>query len=43
MTVCSVGKKSLTGMLVLKSLGYHNVVNLMGGLTAWMAEGMPVE
>lgn len=42
-TVCNVGKTSLTGMLVLKSLGYHNVVNLMGGLTAWVGEGMPVE
>jgi len=42
-TVCSVGKKSLVGMLVLKSLGYHRVTNLMGGLTAWMGEGMPVE
>ncbi len=40
-TVCNVGRISLTGMLVLKSLGYHNVKNLMGGLDAWMGEGMP--
>jgi cysteine synthase/rhodanese-related sulfurtransferase len=42
-TVCNVGKQSLTAMLVLKSLGYKNVRNLSGGMTAWMGEGMPVE
>jgi cysteine synthase/rhodanese-related sulfurtransferase len=38
-TVCNVGKISLTGMLLLKSLGYNNAKNLEGGLTTWMAEG----
>jgi cysteine synthase/rhodanese-related sulfurtransferase len=38
-TVCNVGRSSLTGMLVLKSLGYHKVKNLMGGLNAWVSEG----
>jgi cysteine synthase/rhodanese-related sulfurtransferase len=42
-TVCNVGRKSLNGMLVLKSLGYTNVKNLMGGLTAWSGEGHPLE
>ncbi len=42
-TVCNVGKISLSGMLVLKSMGYQNVRNLMGGLTAWVGEGMPLE
>ncbi|HLU65515.1 MAG TPA: pyridoxal-phosphate dependent enzyme [Kofleriaceae bacterium] len=42
-TVCNVGRLSLSGMLVLKSLGYTSVRNLMGGLNAWMAEGMPLE
>jgi rhodanese-related sulfurtransferase len=42
-TVCNVGNQSLTAMLVLKSLGYRNVRNLAGGMTAWMGEGMPVE
>jgi cysteine synthase/rhodanese-related sulfurtransferase len=42
-TVCNVGSVSLTAMLILKSLGYHQVRNLMGGLTAWQGEGMPLE
>ena len=43
LTVCNVGKISLTAMLVLKSLGYRNVKNLDGGMTAWMSEGRPTE
>ena len=42
-TVCNTGRKSLSGMLVLKSLGYRNVKNLMGGLAAWSGEGHPLE
>jgi len=42
-TVCNVGKLSLAAMLVLKSLGYRNVQNLMGGLNAWASEGMQLE
>jgi cysteine synthase/rhodanese-related sulfurtransferase len=42
-TVCNTGRKSLSGMLLLKSLGYRNVKNLMGGLAAWSAEGHPLE
>jgi cysteine synthase/rhodanese-related sulfurtransferase len=41
-TVCNVGRLSLTGMLILKSLGYGKVKNLMGGLTAWSGEGNPL-
>ncbi len=43
LTVCNVGKISLTAMLLLKSLGYSNVKNLDGGMTAWMSEGRPTE
>ena len=43
LTVCNVGKISLTAMLLLKSLGYRNVKNLDGGMTAWMSEGYPTE
>jgi rhodanese-related sulfurtransferase len=42
-TVCNTGRKSLSGMLLLKSLGYRNVRNLMGGLAAWSGEGHPLE
>lgn len=38
-TVCNVGKLSLTGMLMMKSLGFARVKNLMGGLSTWVAEG----
>jgi rhodanese-related sulfurtransferase len=40
-TVCNVGEKSLYGMLVLKALGYEKAKNLMGGMNAWISEGMP--
>jgi cysteine synthase/rhodanese-related sulfurtransferase len=42
-TVCNTGRQSLTGLLLLKSLGYTNVRNLMGGLAAWSGEGHPLE
>jgi len=42
-TVCNVGEKSLYAMLVLKALGYEKVKNLMGGMNAWSAEGLPTE
>lgn len=42
-TVCNVGKISMTATLILKSLGYRNVMNLGGGMTAWMSEGYPTE
>lgn len=42
-TVCNVGEKSLYAMLVLKALGYEKVKSLMGGMNAWVAEGMPTE
>ena len=41
LTVCGVGEKSLYAMLLLKSLGYRDVKNLMGGMQAWLGEGMP--
>ena len=42
-TVCNVGEKSLYAMLLLKALGYGRVKNLMGGMNAWLSEGMPTE
>ncbi len=42
-TVCNVGKLSLSAMIILKSMGYKNVRNLMGGLNGWQAEGQPLE
>jgi cysteine synthase/rhodanese-related sulfurtransferase len=40
-TVCKVGERSLYAMLVLKAMGYHDVVNVRGGLQAWVAAGLP--
>ncbi len=42
-TICNVGKISLSAMMLLKSLGYNNAKNLEGGLTTWMAEGGPTQ
>jgi rhodanese-related sulfurtransferase len=40
-TMCKVGERSLYGMLLLKSMGYHRVKNVRGGLQAWAAAGLP--
>jgi cysteine synthase/rhodanese-related sulfurtransferase len=40
-TMCKVGERSLYGMILLKSIGYHNVKNVRGGLQAWVAAGLP--
>jgi cysteine synthase/rhodanese-related sulfurtransferase len=40
-TICKVGERSLYGMLVLKSMGYHHVKSVRGGQQAWMAAGLP--
>ena len=42
-TVCNRGNMSLSGTLVLKSLGYKNVRSMNGGTTAWMEKGLPTE
>jgi cysteine synthase B len=42
-TICKVGERSLYGMLLLKSMGYHHVSNVRGGLEAWTAAGLPTE
>jgi rhodanese-related sulfurtransferase len=43
LTVCKVGERSLYGMLLLKSLGYHKVKSIRGGLDAWIAAGLPTQ
>lgn len=42
-TVCKVGERSLTGMLLLKARGYKDVKSVRGGLDAWLAAGLPTE
>jgi cysteine synthase/rhodanese-related sulfurtransferase len=41
-TLCNVGRQSLTAALILKSLGYNNTMNFQGGMNAWSAEGLPL-
>jgi ubiquinone/menaquinone biosynthesis C-methylase UbiE/rhodanese-related sulfurtransferase len=43
LTYCEVGKQSALAARQLQDLGYENVWNIYGGLTAWLADGMPVE
>lgn len=40
-TVCNRGNLSISGMLVLQSLGYRNVRSLNGGTFAWADQGLP--
>ena len=42
-TVCNRGNMSLTGMLVLNSLGFTNVRSLNGGTFGWAEEGGAVD
>jgi len=42
-TVCNRGNMSISGMLVLQSLGYSQVRSLNGGTVAWDEAGLPTE
>lgn len=42
-TYCGSGYRCLLVMMMLRSYGYTDVRNLVGGLQAWQAEGLPVE
>lgn len=42
-TVCNRGNMSLSGLLVLKSLGFRNVRSMNGGTLGWMEKGLPIE
>jgi sulfur-carrier protein adenylyltransferase/sulfurtransferase len=41
--VCEVGQRSGVAAEVAASLGYENLYNLEGGMTAWRGHGYPVE
>ncbi len=41
-TLCSLGNLSISGMLVLQSLGYRNVRSLNGGTVAWAEHGLSI-
>lgn len=39
---CQAGARSAIGASVLRRLGVRDVINLVGGITAWSGEGLPV-
>jgi sulfur-carrier protein adenylyltransferase/sulfurtransferase len=41
--VCEVGQRSGVAAEVAASLGYENLYNLEGGMSAWRSHGYPVE
>lgn len=41
--VCRSGRRSSTGAAELVAAGFKQVMNLSGGMTAWGAQGLPVE
>ncbi len=42
-TLCGLGNLSISGMLVLQSLGYRNVRSLNGGTFAWAERGLSID
>jgi rhodanese-related sulfurtransferase len=40
---CRSGTRAALAALTLKTLGYQNVANLDGGLTAWTEAGLPID
>jgi hydroxyacylglutathione hydrolase len=42
-SMCSVGYRGGMAAAILQRNGYENVANILGGVSAWMAAGYPVE
>jgi hydroxyacylglutathione hydrolase len=40
--VCSVGQRASTAASILKRKGFHEVYNVLGGMTAWTRLGYPI-
>jgi rhodanese-related sulfurtransferase len=41
--MCRTGRRSAEAQRILRSLGFENVVNVTGGISAWQEAGFPVE
>jgi rhodanese-related sulfurtransferase len=39
---CRSGVRAVLAAMTLKNMGYENVVNLEGGITAWREAGLPL-
>jgi hydroxyacylglutathione hydrolase len=42
-SMCSVGYRGGMAAAILQRNGYENIVNVLGGVSAWMAAGYPIE
>ena len=42
LTICASGRRSLLAAETLCELGYKNVASVRGGMSRWLAEGLPV-
>ncbi|MBI4493984.1 MAG: rhodanese-like domain-containing protein [Chloroflexi bacterium] len=40
---CEVGQRSAVAAEIAASLGFKNIYNMEGGMTAWRKKGLPVE
>jgi rhodanese-related sulfurtransferase len=43
MVYCASGRRSKNAMGIMKKLGFKEIYNLLGGITAWKAEGKPIQ
>ncbi len=41
--ICEVGVRSACACQMMMAAGYNNVVNVEGGMQAWVAAGLPVQ
>jgi rhodanese-related sulfurtransferase len=42
-TICGIGKRSLSALLLLKAQGYERVKSSRGGMQLWNTEGRPLK
>ena len=40
---CSVGNRSSIASSILERMGYRNIINVLGGMTAWTNLGYPTK
>ncbi len=43
MLICALGQRSIRAARSLQNMGYSEVVSVAGGVTAWIAKGLPLE
>ena len=41
--ICRSGRRSEQAALKLREMGFERVINVVGGMLAWQAHGLPVE